>query len=288
MIITIDPGHTAKVNAGVIKGYYEGDAMYKLGKHLADALAAYQNVKIYSTRGENENPTLSERGKKAIGNKSDVFISLHTNAVSDSEAASYVCGFYSVKRKSSEKLCGELVKAVTNEMEEETTARSKGALTKKNSSGSDYYGVIRHSVAGNSPVKHSFIIEHGFHTNRKECEFLMSEANLKAIARAEAKVLAKYFNLKPKETTAYNVEIGPFKDKNTAEIKLAELKKAGFTDAFIVKSALKKTIEQLAKEIINGDWGNGHATREKNLAEAGWLDYYSYEEIRNKVNELCK
>lgn len=288
MIITIDPGHTKKVNAGVIKGYYEGDAMFKLGKYLADALAEYQGVKIYSTRAENENPSLSERGQKAIDNKSDVFISLHTNAVSNSESASYVCGFYSAKRKASEKLCGELVKAVTGVMEEETTAWSKGALTKKNSSGSDYYGVIRNSVAGNSPVKHSFIIEHGFHTNKKECEFLMSEANLKAIAQAEAKVLAKYFNLKPKETTLYRVQIGAFKDESKAEKALQEAKKAGFTDAFIVKSTPTKTVEQLAKEIINGDWGNGHATREKNLAEAGWLDYYNYEEIRNKVNELCK
>lgn len=288
MIITIDPGHTKKVNAGVIKGYYEGDAMYKLGKYLADALAEYQGVKIYSTRAENENPSLAERGKKAIDTQSKVFVSLHSNATSDAETASYVCGFYSVKRKASEKLCGELVKAVADVMEEKTTAWSRGALTKKNTSGSDYYGVIRNSVAGNSPVEHSFIIEHGFHTNRKECEFLMKDENLKAIAQAEAKVLAKYFNLKPKETTAYNVEIGPFKDKNTAENKLAELKKAGFTNAKTVETKKIKTVEELAKEIINGIYGNGHATREKKLAEEGWLEFYTYQEIRTKVNELCK
>ncbi len=288
MIITIDPGHTAKVNAGVINGYYEGDAMYKLGRYLADALAKYQGVETVLTRGENENPSLSERGKKAIDNKSKVFISLHSNATSESESAAYVCGFYSVKRKSSEKLCSELVKAVTEVMKSNTAAWNRGALTKKNSSGSDYYGVIRNSVAGNSPVEHSFIIEHGFHTNKKQCEFLMNEEGLKAIARAEAKVLAEFFVLKPRKTTAYHIKIGMFKNKTDADSTLEKLKKVGFTDAYVVESAVAKTVEQLAKDIIAGKYGNGHENREKKLAAEGWLSFYTYEEIRNKVNELSK
>ena len=40
--------------------------------------------------------------------------------------------------------------------------------------------------------------------------------------------------------------------------------------------------EDLAKDIIAGEYGYGHATREKKLAEEGWLDFYTYEEIRNK------
>lgn len=285
---TIDPGHTKKYNEGVIKGYYEGDAMFTLAKYLKEELLKYEDTDAILTRSENENPALAERGNLAVKNGSKVFISLHSNAVSNAESASYVCGFYSVKRKASENLCGEIVKAVTEVMDDKTTAWSRGALTKKTSAGSDYYGVIRSSVAGNSPVEYSFIIEHGFHTNKKECEFLMNDANLRAIAQTEANVLAKYFNLTPKKITAYSIDVGIFKDKSAAESVLAEIKKAGFANAKIVETAAIKTVEELARDIIAGKYGYGHATREKKLAEEGWLDFYTYQEIRTKVNEICK
>jgi LysM repeat protein len=47
--------------------------------------------------------------------------------------------------------------------------------------------------------------------------------------------------------------------------------------------APKKTVEQLAKEVIEGKWGNGEE-RKKRLTEAG----YNYKEVQNKVNELTK
>lgn len=198
MIITIDPGHTKNINAGVIKGYYEGNSMYTLAKYLRDELLKYQNTYVVLTRQENEDPTLSERGSLAVSSGSKIFISLHSNAVSNAESAAYVCGFYSVKRLASKLLCSELVSAVVGVMKEETEAWNRGALTKKTTTGSDYYGVIRSSVAGNSNVEYSFIIEHGFHTNKKECEFLMKDENLKKIAKAEAKTIAEYFGMKKK------------------------------------------------------------------------------------------
>lgn len=48
-----------------------------------------------------------------------------------------------------------------------------------------------------------------------------------------------------------------------------------------VKEDPKKTVEQIAKEVIDGKWGNG-ATRKKKLEEAG----YNYVEVQQKVNEL--
>lgn len=43
----------------------------------------------------------------------------------------------------------------------------------------------------------------------------------------------------------------------------------------------KKTVEELAREVIRGSWGNG-AERKKRLTEAG----YNYAEIQTRVNEL--
>lgn len=44
-----------------------------------------------------------------------------------------------------------------------------------------------------------------------------------------------------------------------------------------------KSIEDLAKEVIRGNWGNGDE-RKKRLTEAG----YDYDAIQKKVNELLK
>ena len=48
-------------------------------------------------------------------------------------------------------------------------------------------------------------------------------------------------------------------------------------------SSLKKTVTEVAKEVIAGKWGNGD-TRKKKLEAAG----YDYDAVQKKVNELSK
>ncbi len=48
------------------------------------------------------------------------------------------------------------------------------------------------------------------------------------------------------------------------------------------KPAEKKTIEQIAQEVLAGKWGNGDARKQK-LKAAG----YDYNAVQSKVNELC-
>ena len=45
----------------------------------------------------------------------------------------------------------------------------------------------------------------------------------------------------------------------------------------------KKTVDELAREVIQGKWGNG-ADRKNRLTAAG----YSYSDVQKRVNELCK
>lgn len=49
------------------------------------------------------------------------------------------------------------------------------------------------------------------------------------------------------------------------------------------ENAPKKSIEQVAKEVMAGKWGNGEE-RKKRLTEGG----YDYEEVRKMVNKLCE
>ena len=49
----------------------------------------------------------------------------------------------------------------------------------------------------------------------------------------------------------------------------------------IVPSEVKKTVDELAREVINGLWGNGQERKDK-LAAAG----YSYGDVQKRVNEI--
>ena len=45
----------------------------------------------------------------------------------------------------------------------------------------------------------------------------------------------------------------------------------------------KKSVDEIAREVIHGDWGNG-SDRKNRLAQAG----YNYSEVQRRVNELLK
>jgi N-acetylmuramoyl-L-alanine amidase CwlA len=51
----------------------------------------------------------------------------------------------------------------------------------------------------------------------------------------------------------------------------------------VVKVPVKKSVTVIAKEVIQGKWGNG-AERKKRLTDAG----YNYNEVQKKVNQLLK
>ena len=86
----------------------------------------------------------------------------------------------------------------------------------------------------------------------------------------------------------YKIQIGAYNVKANADAQMAKVKKAGFS-AFITTEGgqavavtpKKKSVLQIAKEVILGKWGNG-ATRKKKLTDAG----YDYSEVQNEVNKL--
>jgi LysM repeat protein len=51
----------------------------------------------------------------------------------------------------------------------------------------------------------------------------------------------------------------------------------------VLKIPAKKTVTEIAKEVIRGDWGNG-SERKRRLITAG----YDYSEVQKKVTELLK
>lgn len=99
------------------------------------------------------------------------------------------------------------------------------------------------------------------------------------------------------DNSMYRVQVGAYEKKENAENMLKKLKAAGF-NGFIVEDGVvstpvvptpapvtppKKSVNELAREVINGKWGNG-SDRKKRLTEAG----YDYSTIQKRVNELLK
>lgn len=66
-------------------------------------------------------------------------------------------------------------------------------------------------------------------------------------------------------------------------LKAVGIKVVSKTKTTTAKTSSKKPIEAIAKEVINGKWGNGDA-RKKKLEAAG----YDYKAVQKKVNELLK
>ena len=73
------------------------------------------------------------------------------------------------------------------------TTQAGRTATRKNSSGGEYYGVLRGARAVGTPLY--LLIEHSFHTNKKATQWLSKDANLEKLAQAEAELLAAHYGL---------------------------------------------------------------------------------------------
>lgn len=84
----------------------------------------------------------------------------------------------------------------------------------------------------------------------------------------------------------YKIQVGAFAQKSNAISMASKLKAAGFSTYITTEqgqavTAEKKTVDKIAREVIQGKWGNG-AERKKRLEAAG----YNYAEVQAKVNKL--
>ncbi len=192
--VLIDAGHYGKYNQSpVVPEYFESVQMWKLCLYLKEELEKY-GFEVSLTRSDpNKDLDVFKRGQKAKGY--DLFLSLHSNAVGSSgnEKVDRVDVFYAYDNfNDGVNLAKILGEAIAECMGIETS----NAKTRKSQKGSwDYYGVMRGARYAGCPLY--YLLEHSFHTNKQAAEWLLKEENLKSLAKAEAKVIAKYFGMLP-------------------------------------------------------------------------------------------
>ena len=199
--VCLDAGHFGNYNAGVVKGYYESVRMWKLHELVAKELTA-RGISVIKTRANQKSDlSLISRGKKAKG--CDLCVSFHSNGA-NAESVDYPLGivFRDNARtdldERSEEIGLMLAKVVQNVMGTTQSARTTTKASGNDRDGNgirddEYYGVLEGARQVGVPA---VILEHSFHTNRKATEWLMSDANLAKLAKAEAECIADWLGVK--------------------------------------------------------------------------------------------
>ena len=188
--ICLDAGHVgSRYNQSpVVKTYYESAMVWALHLKLKAQLEA-RGFQVVTTRASIDTDLgVYERGTASKG--CDVFISLHSNACG-TESVDYPVVYRAYDNKNNvDTLALKLAKKVGELM---GTTQAGRTATRKNSSGGEYYGVLRGARAVGTP--YYMLIEHSFHTNTKATKWLSKDANLDKLAVAEADILAEFFGM---------------------------------------------------------------------------------------------
>lgn len=294
-IVCLDAGHYGKYNRSpAVPAYYESDMNWKLHNMLKAELEQY-GIMVKQTRSDKDKD-LSVYNRGVASDGCDLFLSIHSNAVGNgvNEDVDYPVVYVQLDGKGD-----ALGNQLAAEIERLMDTKQNGRINKREGKSGEYYGVLRGAAAVGTM---GMILEHSFHTNTRSTKWLMDDSNLQKLAQREAELVAGWFGMSKKEESAdvwYCVQIGAYSVKKNAEAQLAKAKAAGFADAYIETkpknpaaanapepapeqpAEKRKTIDELALEVIDGKWGNG-AERKQRLTAAG----YDYAAVQKRVNEM--
>ena len=201
--ICIDAGHYGKYNrCPNNKAYYESDMTWKL--HLLQKKYLEQlGAEVITTR-PNQATDLALHARGTAARNCDLFISDHSNAVGSymNELVDYVAVYHLTADTTTE--CDDISKTIAKALapviaDVMGTKQGYKILTRqadydRNSDGimnDNYYGVLHGARTVETP---GLILEHSFHTNSTTVNWLLDDANLDRLARAEAQAIAKYFS----------------------------------------------------------------------------------------------
>ena len=283
-------------SGAVASGYQEFKLARAIGKCLKQELSKYNcTVDLINYDGDKN---LAERIKYVNSKGYDLNMELHLNAGGGTGPEVY----YKHKSKQGKALAAAISKSIATNL----GLKDRGARTKL-ISGQDYFGCVREIKCM------SFLVETVFIDTKGDRDKVIYASGQEQCARAIATAVAKYYGLgrketpKPAPTPAPSPKPTPSPKKSNTEIAKeviqgkwgngAERKKrledAGYDYAAVQKEVerllakqkkpAKKSVDEVAREVIAGKWGNG-AKRVYNLTKAG----YNYVAVQKRVNEILK
>lgn len=233
--VYIGVGHGGKDAGAVANGFKEKAVNLEIAKACMTALKR-SGVSVKISRSNDSEVWLEERIAECNKYKPDVALDIHNNAGGGDGAEVFHTIYGGTGETLAENILAEMQKIGQN---------SRGAKTRKNASGNDYFGFIRQT---NCPAA---LVECAFLDNKTDVKIIDTKAERKAMGEAIAKGVCKTIGVtykaeekkatttKKTETTKadanklYRVQCGAFKDKDNALALQKRLKAAGF-DAVIV------------------------------------------------------
>ena len=218
--VFIGVGHGGSDPGAVANNVKEKDLNLSIALACKDCLVRH-GVSVKMSRTKDENDTLSEEIKECNAFAPDLAVDIHNNAGGGDGAEVFYHHGGGKGKTLAENILSEIVKVGQN---------SRGAKTKKNSNGKDYYGFIREVSAP------AVIVECAFVDNASDLKILATESQRKSMGEAIAKGILKTLgiDIQCEKATLYRVQVGAYLLKSNAEAMHKKLKAVGF-DAFIVK-----------------------------------------------------
>lgn len=190
----------------------EKDLNLSIAKACSDELIKY-GVEVKMSRTKDENDPLSEEIRECNTFSPDLAVDIHNNAGGGNGAEVFHHYGGGTGKTLAINILDEIIKTGQN---------SRGAKTRKNSAGQDYYGFIREVTAP------AVIVECAFVDNATDLEILATEGKRKSMGQAIAKGVLKTLGVEIQGDRLYKVQVGAYSVKSNAEAMLEKLKSAGF------------------------------------------------------------
>lgn len=242
-------GHGKSKNGGYDSGAVSKDGKFhefKIAKKIAKYAQTYYNA-TYVEQADCMNYDgdlyLSDRIKKVNASNYDFIAEIHLNAGGGTGTECY----YSKGSSKGQKYADVISKQIAADLDVKQRSNGKddgGDKTKLNSSGSDYFGIIRQTESTAVLIETVFIdtasdlAKVNTLEGQKKCGVAIAKA-VAEVRGAKKKAVANSATTTKPSTTAstsllYRVQVGAYSDTTNAKKQLDKVKKAGF-EAIVVK-----------------------------------------------------
>lgn len=221
LCIVIDPGHGG-IQSGTQRGTVEEKTLnLKIAQYLKEALEKYKGVTVSLTRDGDYDVSLTDRTQYSVDKNADLMVSIHNNATGDCAAYDNGCTVLAAKDGYKQELVDEEQKLACNILNELSALgiENQGILLRdseanekyENGELADYYAIIRGGVLKDIPT---VLVEHAFVDDDSDFEnYLSSDAKLKVLAEADAKGIARYYQLTTEDGKKAESPLENYKEK---------------------------------------------------------------------------
>lgn len=193
IVVVIDPGHGGENLGGQYEDYTEKEMTLITANAMKEELEKYEGITVYMTRTGDQDLGLDERCAYAEIMDADFLFCLHYNLSGEHTLFGAECWVSAFGENYSK---GYSFASVEIDMLQELGLYSRGIKTRLNDRGTDYYGILRHSVERNVPC---VLIEHCHLDQENDKPFYDHNEKLKTFGRLDATAVAKYFGLRSEE-----------------------------------------------------------------------------------------